>query len=170
VRFISFHAGLVNSDPRVLRWEKWLCGFAVAGVLVVSATLFWFAHPLADDFARSYKGRAQGAVPATIHEYFTWTGRWAACGLNYFLTSSFDLVRFYRLLLLINPTLLAGSVYALLSAAEIGATRRQRLALTAAAMALLGVTLTLTVKEGASNVIPWVLDIRRLAGKPKISQ
>lgn len=126
----------VDIDARAIRWEKWLCVSAVTNVLVVAAILFWYAHPLADDFARAYKGRVQGVVPATIHEYFTWTGRWASTGLNYFLTSSFDLVRFYPLLLVINPALLAGSVYMLLRAAEVGATSRQRLALTAAALAL----------------------------------
>jgi len=126
----------VDLDPRALRWEKWLCVSAVFGVLVMAATLFWYAQPLADDFARAYKGRAQGVVPATIHEYFTWTGRWAACGLNYFLLSSFDLVRLYPLLLVITPALLAVSVYVLLRSAEIGAGRPQCLALTAAALAL----------------------------------
>jgi len=126
----------VDIDARAIRWEKWLCVSAVTNVLVVAAILFWYAHPLADDFARAYKGRVQGVVPATIHEYFTWTGRWASTGLNYFLTSSFDLVRFYPLLLVINPALLAGSVYMLLRAAEVGATSCQRLALTAAALAL----------------------------------
>ena len=109
---------------------------AVTGVLAVAATLFWYAHPLADDFARAYKGRAQGVVPATIHEYFTWTGRWASCGLNYSLTSSFDLVRLYPLLLVINPALLAVAVYVLLWAAGVGPSSVQRLALTASALAL----------------------------------
>jgi Family of unknown function (DUF6056) len=126
----------VDPDPRALRWEKWLCVTAVTGVIVVAATLFLYAHPLADDFARAYKGRVYGVVPATIHEYFTWTGRWSASGLNYFLTSSFDLVRIYPLLLIITPALLGGSVYVLLWAAEIGSARFQRLALTAAALAL----------------------------------
>ncbi|MDQ3753288.1 MAG: DUF6056 family protein, partial [Acidobacteriota bacterium] len=126
----------VDIDARAIRWEKWLCVAAVTSVLVVAAILFWYAHPLADDFARAYKGRVQGIVPATIHEYFTWTGRWASTGLNYFLTSSFDLVRFYPLLLGINPALLAGAVYVLLWAAEMGTTRCQRIALTAAALAL----------------------------------
>jgi hypothetical protein len=126
----------VDLDPRELRWEKWLCGAAVTSVLVVAATLFCYAHPLADDFCRAYKGRAQGVVAGMIHEYFTWTGRWGASGLNYFLTSSFDLVRFYPLLLMSTPALLAMSVYALLRSAEVGATRAQCLVLTAAALAL----------------------------------
>ncbi len=83
-------------DARTLFWEKWVCISAVIGVLVAAVTLFRYAHPLADDFARGYKGRVQGIVPATINEYFTWTGRWASCGLNYFLNSSFDIVRFIR--------------------------------------------------------------------------
>lgn len=126
----------VNPEARGLRWEKWLLVFAVAGVLMVAATLFWYAHPLADDFARAYKGRTQGVVPAMIHEYFTWTGRWAATGTNYFLTSSFDLVRFYPVLLAITPALLIVAVYALLRADGIGAVRRQCLVLTAAAVAI----------------------------------
>jgi len=109
---------------------------AVTAVLVVAATLLWYAHPWADDFARAYKGRTQGVLPATILEYFTWTGRWASTGLDYFLTSSFNLVRHYPLLLMINPALLAGSLYLLLWAARVGAGRGQRLALTAAALAL----------------------------------
>lgn len=123
-------------DPRALRWEKWLCMSAVTAVLVVASTLFWYAHPWADDFARAYKGRTQGVVSATILEYFTWTGRWASTGLDYFLTSSFDLVRLYPLLLLINPVLLAASLYLLLGAAGVGAARGERLALTAGALAL----------------------------------
>lgn len=127
---------LVDLDPRAVRWEKWLCISAITAVLVVALTLFWYAHPWADDFARAYKGRTQGVVPATILEYFTWTGRWAATGLDYFLTSSFDLVRLYPLLLMINPALLAGSLYLLLRAAGVGATRAQRLFLTGAALAI----------------------------------
>lgn len=128
---------VVGLDPRALRWEKWLCTAAVAAVLAVALTLFWYAHPWADDFARAYKGRMQGVVPATTLEYFTWTGRWAATGLDYFLTSSFDLVRRYPLLLMINPVLLAASLHLLLRAAGVGAARgRQRLALTAGALAL----------------------------------
>jgi hypothetical protein len=52
------------------------------------------------------------------------------------LTSSFDLVRVYQILLLINPALLAVSVYTLLRAARIGATRPQSLALAGSALAL----------------------------------
>ncbi|HEY8559756.1 MAG TPA: DUF6056 family protein [Pyrinomonadaceae bacterium] len=78
----------------------------------------------------------QGIVPATIHEYYTWTGRWGAAGLNYLLTSSFDLVGFYTPLLLIIPFLLATSVFLLLRAARIGATRTRSFALAAAAAAL----------------------------------
>ncbi len=126
----------LDFEERTLFWEKWLCISAVAGVLAVAVTLFWYAHPLADDFARGYKGRVQGIVPATIREYFTWTGRWAACGLGYFLTASFDIVRLYPLLLVIIPAVLAVSVYLLLCASEIGTTRRQRAALAAAAVAV----------------------------------
>jgi len=129
-------SGLVDLDPRALRWEKGLCMSAVSAVLVVASTLFWYAHPWADDFARAYKGRTQGVVAATILEYFTWTGRWASTGLDYFLTSSFDLVRLYPLLLMINPALLAGGLCVLLQAAGVGTARGQRLALTAAALAL----------------------------------
>jgi hypothetical protein len=68
-------------------WEKRICVSAAVGVLAVAAALFRYAYPVADDFARGYKGRAQGIVPATIYEYYTWTGRWAACGLSYFLTA-----------------------------------------------------------------------------------
>jgi hypothetical protein len=57
-------------------------------------------------------------------------------GLNYFLTSSFDLVRAYPLLLLISPAMLAISVYGLLNAAGVGESLRQRLALTASALTL----------------------------------
>lgn len=128
--------GLVDLDARALRGAKWLCMSGIAAVLVVASTLFFYAHPLADDFARAYKGRTQGVVSATILEYFTWTGRWASTGLDYFLTSSFDLVRLYPLLLMINPALLAGGLYLLLLAAGIGTARGQRLALTAAALAL----------------------------------
>ena len=53
--------------------EGW-CLAAVAGVLAVAAALFWFAQPLADDFARGYKGRVHGIVPSTVLEYHTWTG------------------------------------------------------------------------------------------------
>ena len=116
--------------------EKCVCLSAVIGVLAMAVTLFRYAHPLADDFARGYKGRVQGIVPATIYEYFTWTGRWAACGLSYFLTTSFDIVRFYPLLLMIIPAVLAVAVYLLLQASEIGATRWQRAALTAGLLAL----------------------------------
>lgn len=105
-------------------------------VLAVAATLFYYAHPLADDFARAYKGRVQGIVPATIGEYLSWSGRWASCSVNYFLTSSFNLVRSYSLLLLISPALLAVSVYMLLTAADVGAVRCQRVGLTLAALAL----------------------------------
>jgi hypothetical protein len=117
-------------------WERRWCLVAECGVLTVALTLFYFAQPLADDFARGYKGRVQGVVPATVHEYYTWTGRWAGSGFNYFLTSSFDLVWAYPLLLLITPALLAVSVYALLHAAGIGESVRQRLALTASSLAL----------------------------------
>jgi len=123
-------------DARTLFWEKWICISAVTGVLAVAVVLFRYAHPLADDFARGYKGRVQGIIPATIYEYFTWTGRWAACGLSYFLTTSFDIVRFYPLLLMIIPAVQAVAVYLLLQASEIGVTRRQRVALTAAALAV----------------------------------
>ncbi|MEP6637637.1 MAG: DUF6056 family protein [Acidobacteriota bacterium] len=123
-------------DAKELRWEKWICVFAVTGVLSLAVTLFCYAHPLADDFARAYKGRVQGVVPATIHEYFTWSGRWASVGVNYFLTSSFDLVRLYPLLLGISPALLAVSMYVIQRAAEIGTTGRQRLALTMGALAV----------------------------------
>src|SRR5262245_51855603 len=89
--------GLVvgDLDPRGLRSERWLCMSAATPVRVVAATLLWYAHPWADDFARAYKGRTQGVLPATILEYFTWTGRWASTGLDYFLPSSFNLVRHY---------------------------------------------------------------------------
>jgi Family of unknown function (DUF6056) len=117
-------------------WELWWCLGASCAVLVVVLALFWFAQPLADDFARGYKGRIQGVVPATVYEYHTWTGRWAGSGLSYFLTSSFDLVNAYAFLLLISPTLLAISVYAVLQAAAIGESIRQRLALTACLLAL----------------------------------
>ena len=127
---------LVDLGARALRVEKWLCMSGMAAVLVVASTLFFYAHPLADDFARAYKGRTQGVVSATILEYFTWTGRWASTALDYFLTSSFDLVRLYPLLLMINPALLAGGLYLLLLAAGVGTARGQRLALTAAALAL----------------------------------
>jgi hypothetical protein len=123
-------------DGRTLFWEKFVCVSAVVGVLAVAVTLFRYAHPLADDFARGYKGRAQGIVPSIVNEYFTWTGRWAACGLSYFLTTSFDIVRFYPLLLTIIPLALAAAVYLQLQASEIGATRRQRAALTAALLAV----------------------------------
>jgi hypothetical protein len=129
-------AATSDFDARTLFWEKWACISAVTGVLVAAVTLFRYAHPLADDFARGYKGRVRGIVPATIHEYFTWTGRWASCGLNYFLNSSFDIVRFYPWLLLIIPSVLAMAVYLLLQASGIGATRRQRAALTAGALAV----------------------------------
>lgn len=123
-------------DARTLFWEKRVCVSAVIGVLAVAVTLFRYAHPLADDFARGYKGRVQGIVPSIINEYFTWTGRWAACGLSYFLTTSFDIVRFYPLLLTIIPAALTAAVYLLLQASGIGATRWQRAALTAAALAI----------------------------------
>ncbi len=126
----------LNFDARSLFWEKWICISAFSGALVTAVTLFWYARPLADDFDRGYKGRVQGVVPATIYEYFTWTGRWASCGINYFLTSSFDIVRFYPLLLTIIPAALAMSVYLLLRASEIGTARRQCAALTAAALAV----------------------------------
>lgn len=123
-------------DARTLFWEKLICVSAVVGVLAVALTLFRYAHPLADDFARGYKGRVQGIVPSIVNEYFTWTGRWAACGLSYFLTTSFDIVRFYPLLLAIIPLALAAAVYLLLQASGIGATRWQRAALTGAALAI----------------------------------
>jgi hypothetical protein len=126
----------LGSDKRALFLEKCVCISAVIGVLAIAVTLFRYAHPLADDFARGYKGRVQGIVPSIINEYFTWTGRWAACGLSYFLTTSFDIVRFYPLLLTIIPAALAAAVYLLLQASEIGATRLQRAALTATAMAI----------------------------------
>lgn len=129
-------AGVDAKAAEALRWERWVCLSAVVGVLVVAAMLFWYAHPLADDFARAYKGRAQGVISATINEHFSWTGRWASCILSYILASSFDLVRFYPVLLGINTALLAISVYALLQAAEIGDSRRERLALTSSALAL----------------------------------
>ena len=119
-----------------IAWEVRWCVAAQGGVLAVALALFCFAQPLADDFARGYKGRVQGVVPATVHEYHTWTGRWAGSGLNYFLTSSFDLVWAYPLLLLISPSLLAVSVYALLNAARIGESVRQRLVLTTSLLAL----------------------------------
>ena len=134
----SNSSSLVGRDrarPAVV-WELWWSLGAACGVSVVVLALFWFAQPLADDFARGYKGRIQGVVPATVYEYHTWTGRWAASGLSYFLTSSFDLVDAYPFLLLINPTLLALSVYAVLHAAAIGESIRQRLALTACLLAL----------------------------------
>ena len=134
----SNSSSLVGRDrarPAVV-WELWWSLGAACAVLVVVLALFWFAQPLADDFARGYKGRIQGVVPATVSEYHTWTGRWAASGLSYFLTSSFDLVDAYPFLLLINPTLLAISVYAVLHAAAIGESIRQRLALTACLLAL----------------------------------
>jgi hypothetical protein len=107
------------------------------GIVLSTATgLFFFAQPLADDFSRAYKGRIQGVLDATRSEYFNWTGRWAATGLNYLLTSAFDLVRAYPLLLLIAPAVFAIAVYALLLAAGVGATFRQRLALTAALLAV----------------------------------
>ena len=105
-------------------------------MLAVAVALFWFAQPLADDFARGYKGRVQGIVPSTVLEYHTWTGRWAATALNYFLTSSFDLVNAYPVLLLLTPTLLTMGVYAVLHAGQIGGSVRQRLALTACLLAL----------------------------------
>lgn len=77
-----------------------------------------------------------GVIPTTIDEYFNWSGRWASSGLTYFVTSSFDIVRLYPLLLAIYFALLAVSVFWLLQAAEIGVTIRQRLALTAAGLAL----------------------------------
>jgi hypothetical protein len=126
----------VRAAKRQYRWEQRSCVAAAAGVLLVAAALFWYAQPWADDFARGYKGRVQGVIPATTFEYFNWTGRWAASGLNYLLTSSFDLVRVYQPLLLIVPSLLALSIYALLRAARIGATRLQSLALAASALAL----------------------------------
>jgi hypothetical protein len=123
-------------DVRTLFWERCVCVSAVVGVLAVAVTLFRYAHPLADDFARGYKGRVQGIVPSIVNEYFTWTGRWAACSLSYFLTASFDIVRFYPLLLTIIPLALAAAVYLLLQASEIGATRLQRVAVTAAILAV----------------------------------
>jgi hypothetical protein len=115
-----------------LRW----CLAAVGGVLAIALALVWFAQPLADDFARGYKGRVQGVVPSTVLEYYTWTGRWAATGLNYFLTSSFDLVHAYPVLLLVTPGLLTGAVYVLLQAGQIGDGAGPRLALTACLLAL----------------------------------
>ena len=123
-------------DVRTLFWERCLCVSAVVGVLAVAVALFRYAHPLADDFARGYKGRVQGIVPSIVNEYFTWTGRWAACSLSYFLTASFDIVRFYPLLLMIIPLALAAAIYLLLQACEIGATRLQRAAVTAAILAI----------------------------------
>lgn len=123
-------------DMRTLFWEKCVCVSAVVGVLAVAVTLFRYAHPLADDFARGYKGRVQGIVPSIVNEYFTWTGRWAACSLSYFLTASFDIVRFYPLLLTIIPLALAMAVYLLVQASEIGVTRLQRAAVTAAILAI----------------------------------
>src|SRR5262249_6295812 len=149
---------------------KWLCFSAVVGASLVATTLFWYAQPLADDFARAYKGRMQGVVPATIQEYFTWTGRWAASGLDYFLTSSFDLVRLYPLLLVMNPALLACAAYVLLWAAEIGDARRQRLALTAAALALYWVGMPhpgetiYWLTGGADNLTCLSLSLLLLAG------
>ncbi len=129
-------ADLKRDEARALFWDKWLCMSAIAVVLVVGTTLFCYAQPLADDFARAYKGRLQGVFPAMIAEYFHWSGRWASSTLNYFITSSFDLVRLYPLLLVVNAALLAVSIFSLLHAAEIGTAIRQRLCLTAAALAL----------------------------------
>jgi hypothetical protein len=123
-------------SERRQRGEATACLVAVLCVLAVAIALFWFAQPLADDFSRAYKGRVQGTLAATRFEYFNWTGRWASSGLNYFLTSSFDLVRAYPFLLLISPTLLAICTYTLLHAADIGRSSRQRLALTASLVAI----------------------------------
>jgi hypothetical protein len=131
----SLQGHRTRRDEGTLR-ERWWCLAAVAGVLAVAAALFCFAQPLADDFARGYKGRVQGIVPSTVLEYHTWTGRWAATALNYFLTSSFDLVNAYPVLLLLTPALLTTGVYAVLHAAQIGGSVGQRLALTACLLAL----------------------------------
>jgi hypothetical protein len=119
-----------------MRQEVRWCLAAVLGVLTIALALVWYAQPLADDFARGYKGRVQGVVPSTVLEYHTWTGRWAATGLNYFLTSSFDLVDAYPVLLLVNPALLTVAVNILLHAAQIGDGVGQRLVLTACLLAL----------------------------------
>jgi hypothetical protein len=131
----SLQGHRTRRDERTLR-ERWWCLAAVAGVLAVAAALFWFAQPLADDFARGYKGRVQGIVRSTVLECHTWTGRWAATALNYFLTSSFDLVNAYPVLLLLTPALPTTGVYAVLHAGPIGGSVRQRLALTACLLAL----------------------------------
>ena len=129
-------ADTAGPDPRALCWEKRLCGAAITGALAVAAALFRYVHPLADDFARGYKGRATGVLPSVVDEYFNWTGRWASSSSSYLLTSSFDLVRLYPLLAMIAPALLAAAVPVLLRAAGVGTTGRQRLALAAGALAI----------------------------------
>jgi hypothetical protein len=117
-------------------WERAVPLLAVGMVLGVAFALIWFAEPLADDFARGYKGQAQGVLASTALEYRIWTGRWAAVFTNYFLTSSFNLVSAYPYLLLINPALLTLAIYALLRAARLGEGRWQRAGYTASVLAL----------------------------------
>jgi hypothetical protein len=117
-------------------WERAAWLIAVGGVLAIAFALVWFAEPLADDFARGYKGQVQGVLASTVLEYEIWTGRWAAVFLNYFLTSSFDLVTAYPYLLLINPGMLTLAVYCVLDAGRVGDGVWQRAGLTASVLAL----------------------------------
>lgn len=143
---------------------------AITGVLLVAAILFCYAHPLADDFARAYKGRDQGVVPSTVHEYLTWSGRWASASVNYFLTSSFDIVRLYPVLLGITASLLATSTYVLLLESGIGEGLSQRLALTMAALALYWVGMphpgetVYWLTGGTDNLAGLALSLLLLAG------
>ncbi len=83
---------------------------AVVTVLFVGAALFWFAHPLADDFARAYKGRVQGVVPATDLRIFHLV--WPLGVLRPELLSNLIIGprSLLPLLLVINPLLLGGAV------------------------------------------------------------
>ncbi len=125
-----------SSESRQGGWDGRLCGSTVASVLLIGIVIGCYAHPMADDFARAYKGRVQGVFPAVMEEYFTWSGRWASGTIDYLLTSRFDLVRVYPLLLGMNAALLACCVYALLSAARVGVSQPQRFALTISLLAL----------------------------------
>jgi hypothetical protein len=107
---------------------------ALVIVLACASILFFFAHPQADDFNVAGKASTFGIWDGVKDEYFNWTGRWAQSFILFSVSSLFDLVKVYGLLLALTSVIFAFSLFVFLKKSFGGEISTRSAMMTAAAV------------------------------------
>ncbi len=102
---------LANRIKTIENASATIAFLALGTVLTCVFTLFFFAHPNADDFCTAGKVYSFGVIDGVMDEYFNWTGRWTQYTVLYGVSSVLDLVKYYSWLLILCALIYAFSLF-----------------------------------------------------------